>query len=239
MATEPVGTSARMDPKLVYTPPVGRLPVLGKVRAEIEKLFAEAANNYNQIVNRDLAQIDSNAKITEEITASQARTTNETAKTNSDSTYQAGRLANETYKTNAEVSALNQQTINDTTKTVNDTTRTTNDTNKTSNDITNSTNKTAAEVALLEQKTETELAQVVDTVTTGAVAGVIGKQKVLYQNQANGFIRDAEQKLAKIMADTWSVRYTTDTADANNANLGETDVAAVLLKAQQGILAVP
>jgi hypothetical protein len=50
----------------------------------------------------------------------------------------------------------------------------------------------------------------------------------LYKAQADGFVRDAEQKAAKIMADTWNVRRTTDeavVADGTNklsdANIGK------------------
>ena len=39
---------------------------------------------------------------------------------------------------------------------------------------------------------------------------VIGKQITLYTAQANGFDRDAEQKAAKVMIDSWNVRRTTD-----------------------------
>jgi hypothetical protein len=48
---------------------------------------------------------------------------------------------------------------------------------------------------------------------------VLGKQKLLYAAQTNGFTRDAEQKAAKILVDSWNVRRTTDdatVADSNN-----------------------
>lgn len=68
--------------------------------------------------------------------------------------------------------------------------------------------KTNAEIALLTQKTVTEQAQ---TIELGVDANsVIGKQKALYAAQTAGFARDAEQKAAKLMTDTWSVRRTTD-----------------------------
>lgn len=85
--------------------------------------------------------------------------------------------------------------------------------------------QTVAQTSLVEQKVATEKAQ---TVETGVDANsVVGKQKALYTAQADGFKRDAEQKAAKIMGDTWSVRRTTDdgtVADAVNglhdANIG-------------------
>ena len=77
--------------------------------------------------------------------------------------------------------------------------------------------KTAAEVTLLAQKTQTEKAQ---TVAMGVDAdSVIGRQKDLYAAQTTGFTRDAEQKAAKLMIDSWNVRRTTDegtVADGTN-----------------------
>lgn len=70
--------------------------------------------------------------------------------------------------------------------------------------------KAIAETSLLNQKKVTEQAQ---TSGTGVdVDSVIGKQKALYQGQIDGYKRDAEQKVAKLMADTWNVRRTTDEA---------------------------
>jgi len=68
--------------------------------------------------------------------------------------------------------------------------------------------KTISETALLSQKKVTEQAQ-----TTGAGISensVIGKQIALYDGQKNGYVRDAEQKAAKLMVDTWNVRKTMD-----------------------------
>lgn len=68
--------------------------------------------------------------------------------------------------------------------------------------------KTAQETNLLLQKVVTERAQVT---SLGVDAdSVIGKQKALYAAQTAGFTRDAEQKAAKVMVDSWNVRRTTD-----------------------------
>lgn len=87
--------------------------------------------------------------------------------------------------------------------------------------------KLEAETSLLNQKRVTETAQT--NGTSVAPESVIGKQMTLYGRQADGFVRDAEQKAAKIMADTWNVRRTTDEgtiADATNklddATIGRT-----------------
>lgn len=74
--------------------------------------------------------------------------------------------------------------------------------------------KINAEIALINQKAATEEAQTLDTTTLGttpgAVAGVVSKQKALIQQQSDGFLRDAEQKAARIMLDTFNVRRSTD-----------------------------
>ena len=87
--------------------------------------------------------------------------------------------------------------------------------------------KTTTETGLLAQKIQTEKAQ-----TTGAGTtedSVIGKQKNLYQAQADGFKRNAEQSAAKLMIDSWNTRRITDegtVADSlnqlNDANVGRT-----------------
>lgn len=78
--------------------------------------------------------------------------------------------------------------------------------------------KVAQETSLLAQKVATEKAQTVGSGTDPD--SVIGKQKLLYQAQTDGFQRDAEQKAAKLLVDTWNVRRTTDEGtEANNENL--------------------
>ena len=68
--------------------------------------------------------------------------------------------------------------------------------------------KSISETALLTQKNATEKAQ---TMALGVDAdSVVGRQKELYVAQAKGFKRDAEQKAAKLLIDTWNVRKTTD-----------------------------
>jgi hypothetical protein len=78
-------------------------------------------------------------------------------------------------------------------------------------------------------------AQRVDTVNLLPVAGVLGKQKDLYQAQINGFTRDSEQKLSKILLDTWSVSRTTNDAVQVPENANNTSIDQVLAVAKQGI----
>ncbi len=68
--------------------------------------------------------------------------------------------------------------------------------------------KTAQETNLLLQKVVTERAQVTSLGVDDD--SVVGKQKALYSAQTAGFTRDAEQKAAKVMVDSWNVRRTTD-----------------------------
>jgi hypothetical protein len=97
------------------------------------------------------------------------------------------------------------------------------------------TSRTQEEIALLVQKTATEKAQ---TKGTGVEPdSVVGKQKALYGAQADGFLRDAEQKAAKLMADTWSVRRTTDEATvADSVNkLSDTEVGRAIERLLVGV----
>ena len=99
--------------------------------------------------------------------------------------------------------------------------------------------KSSAETALLTQKVVTERAQ---TLAVGVDAdSVLGKQKALYQAQTDGFTRDAEQKAAKLMVDSWNVRRTTDegtVADATN-KLADSYVGGAVSKLLSGVGAVP
>lgn len=69
--------------------------------------------------------------------------------------------------------------------------------------------KTKAEIGLLTQKTVTELAQTNAGAARVNNNSVVGKEILLRQRQADGFLRDAEQKLAKIAGDSYNVQFTT------------------------------
>jgi hypothetical protein len=95
--------------------------------------------------------------------------------------------------------------------------------------------KTAQETTLLAQKVATEKAQI--TAMGVDDDSVVGRQKSLYVAQTDGFKRDAEQKAAKLMADTWSVRRTTDdgtVADATN-NLNDAAIGRAITKLLSGV----
>ena len=96
--------------------------------------------------------------------------------------------------------------------------------------------KTVSETALLSQKKVTEQAQ-----TSGAgidIDSVIGRQVELYTAQRDGYRRDAEQKAAKLLADSWNVRKTMDGSgtDATPQNrLTDENIGAAIEKMLQGI----
>lgn len=95
--------------------------------------------------------------------------------------------------------------------------------------------KLDGEIALLTQKKFTEEAQTVDTVNGSAVTGVIGKQKALFGKQTDGFDRDAEQKLMKVMFDSWGIRFNSDPATVLPTAFIDAEINKVMTKGRQGI----
>ena len=107
--------------------------------------------------------------------------------------------------------------------------------------------KIKGEILLLGQKTISELAVTSDTVyphtpklstlltgnpwlnPTGTLGGTSQQKNALFSAQTEGFARDAEQKIAKIMIDTWSVRTGAGLLPlVKYAGLGEDDIFHVL-----------
>lgn len=96
--------------------------------------------------------------------------------------------------------------------------------------------KTAAESTLLAQKLVTERAQ---TVSSGVDDNsIVGRQRLLYKAQADGFKRDAEQKASRIMTEAWQVRMSANpeltTANADN-KLGDSYIGQVITKMINGL----
>jgi hypothetical protein len=106
-------------------------------------------------------------------------------------------------------------------------------------------NKVSNESILLKQKTQTELAQVVpyfydqfmnDANTSVHAESVVGRENALRKAQTDGFARDAEQKLCKIMVDSWTVRQTTDGAFFDyDTKLRDIDIGDMLAVARAGV----
>lgn len=95
--------------------------------------------------------------------------------------------------------------------------------------------KTTKETELLAQKVTTEKAQ---TMELGVDENsVIGRQKALYRAQTDGFARDAEQKVAKALMDTWNARRMTDEGtSANTTNkLDDPTIGRAVTKMLTGI----
>lgn len=95
--------------------------------------------------------------------------------------------------------------------------------------------KIISETGLLNQKKATETAQI-----NGAGVdpdSVVGKQIKLYGNQADGFLRNAEQKVAKMMLDSWGVRRSTDEGtSANTTNkLDDAHVGKAITNMFEGV----
>lgn len=95
--------------------------------------------------------------------------------------------------------------------------------------------QTSAQTTLIQQKTATEKAQTVETGVDDN--SVVGRQKLLYKAQTDGFQRDAEQKAAKLLTDTWNVRRTTDegtVADTTN-RLDDATIGRAITKMLEGV----
>lgn len=92
-----------------------------------------------------------------------------------------------------------------------------------------------AQSDLARQKIKTEIAQIADTVDGVAVGGVIGAQVALYKQQRESFLRDAEQKSLKILADTWITRKTIDDGVEVPVNFDTAALNAFTQKVADGI----
>jgi hypothetical protein len=101
--------------------------------------------------------------------------------------------------------------------------------------------KTHRERNLLASKELTEQAQTLASVkakdddggdtapgTPIVVAGVVGKEKNLLQRQSDGFLRDAEAKVAKIAADSFAVQYSTVDGDVTTSGWSLDDLWAMV-----------
>lgn len=90
---------------------------------------------------------------------------------------------------------------------------------------------TDTNIRLVSQKVETELSQVSDVTTQGnTIAGVVGKQKAIYEAQAKGFKDDAITKATKMMIDVFSVQRSTDDAFAPPTALDNVAISTQVTK---------
>jgi hypothetical protein len=96
--------------------------------------------------------------------------------------------------------------------------------------------KADAEKGLLDQKKVTEVAQVDGSVVNAS--SVIGKENAVRTEQAITFVRDAEQKAAKLMVEFMSAAVVADSGQLSNvttANLNAASIGSVVTKLKQGI----
>ena len=115
------------------------------------------------------------------------------------------------------------------------------DAQKAGQDIANSTatynlaNTVPQQFRLLQEQTETQRAQTLDTRTDGSttIVGYVGKQKALYSQQIDSYKRDAEIKAAKMMADGWMTQKTIDEAALTPDAFTQNAVNAVLIKVKE------
>jgi len=101
-------------------------------------------------------------------------------------------------------------------------------------------NKIGKEIELLAQKFFTERAQTNPEFTSEG--SVVGAQTKLYQEQTKGFKRNAEQKAADIMIQTWNTRRMTDDAVAGDPSTNRLDDATIgtfVSALQSGVLNNP
>jgi len=84
------------------------------------------------------------------------------------------------------------------------------------------------QVKLTEEQVEAERAKTLDTRTDGTpVVGSVGKQKELYDQQIDSFVKDAQHKTAKMYLDSWITRKTLDIGVPVPAEFSETNVSSV------------
>lgn len=84
---------------------------------------------------------------------------------------------------------------------------------------------------MIKEQTEAQRGQTLDTRSDGVtpITGSVGKQKELYDQQIDSYLKDAKQKVAKLYMDAWTVQRTTDEAFTPPNQFTNTEIEAVLL----------
>lgn len=91
------------------------------------------------------------------------------------------------------------------------------------------TNTLPVQLDLIKEQRESERAKTLDTRTDGSnVAGSVGKQKSLYDEQIQSFVKDAKHKTAKMYLDGWITQKTLDDTLLAPTELQNAGVDAVL-----------
>jgi hypothetical protein len=95
-----------------------------------------------------------------------------------------------------------------------------------------------AQLAMTTEQAAAQRAQTRDTLLDGTpVAGLLGKQKLLYAQQITSYQRDAEVKAAKLFTDAWITMKTIDEGLLPPDNFANTSLQAILgtIKTANGI----
>lgn len=86
-----------------------------------------------------------------------------------------------------------------------------------------------AQLNILEEQRESERAKTLDTRSDAlVVAGSVGKQKALYDQQIDSFIKDGKYKVAKMYLDSWITQKTLDEGLAAPTQLTNSNIDAVI-----------
>jgi hypothetical protein len=87
-----------------------------------------------------------------------------------------------------------------------------------------------AQLELLREQMEARRADTMDTRSDGItpVTGSIGKQKELQEQQVNSYKRDSEQKVAKMLLDTWTVQKSMDEGLTAPISLRDPNIDSVM-----------
>lgn len=87
-----------------------------------------------------------------------------------------------------------------------------------------------AQVSLLSEQMEAQRAQTLDTRSDGTttVVGSVGKQKDLYDQQIDSYVKDAQYKVGKMYLDTWITQKTLDEGLTVPTELANTEIGAVV-----------
>ena len=84
---------------------------------------------------------------------------------------------------------------------------------------------------LLDEQIEVQRAQTLDTRRDGTnVVGAVGKQKDLYSQQIESYKRDSEQKVAKLLVDSWNLQKSLDEGLQAPNEMTNATINAVLTK---------
>lgn len=185
------------------------------IQAQIAKMDADILISTKQLDVMD-AQIAQTTQQTALVVQQVAKTIADTAVSSKQIEVMTSQITTQA----AQVTLTNQQVIN----TTNENTT-----------ITKQQLKLDSEVAVLNQKKDTEEAQTKDVVNGISVSGILGKQAALYGQQTDGYKRDAEQKAAKILIDTWTVQRSTDETLAPYSSFNSSAVAPVISKLINGV----